>query len=673
MDNDELWRTFQASFLMKLNSADFAQTFEARRNTLTSTTSPLPPGRGRPPAGRGRTFQRRRSKTGEELREQVDKAAMPTPLTGEGEGFFMTQFRDASPSPTKLPLSTSSLPPPSEDDLLALTKKSNLLRNRMDTALHQASAELRKPIPGKYQDLKSLMDKLTHSPEERASFYQHISSLLVRRSSSSAFNIIYQNRASCGDGTARREEVMKRRERTYEERDRKIKDAKEKVEGLIIKRKEGMEAKVKRRELMKERELERLERVERARMWCEIVKMGDWVKRMKPAFESLKASRVAQSKEARLANKIIGLWSAKKAPSKGKKYRECVKKLRGFIQSKTKQWKRAQKQRAVDIMVLFLQEHRRANLPTVVRHFIGGVKTWQRWYREYRRTTEGRIKGMLVLWEEVEARWLEKEERRLREEAREKRRMEEEFDLDKVLSSMGGRIQRGPKYARAKGEKRDDIAPLESLKPTRVPSPTGQLMFDPRKHRSSSPVFSSSMPPASLTSSPLALMGGGGKEDEQRVEEKTKRIEPRPPKNKRRKNGKGNNNNNNNKDKKDNNNSTMNSPNARARKAVPKTPHVQGPRSSTSASKGKGVSSSARSMNISQTSLIITMRLKKDLHQLRTNKPSMSVKRNLLRAKLMECRLKYKMGMKGYAEMMSEGIQGEVKRKEDFKVTARKV
>ncbi|GMH46613.1 hypothetical protein TrRE_jg8811, partial [Triparma retinervis] len=481
MDNDELWRTFQASFLVKLNSADFKQTFEARRNTLTSTTSPLASSKVTSSKGRaggrggkgevGRTFQRRRSKTGGELREQIEKAAMPSPVppTGEGnntrggerEGFFMTQGLDSSPSrtipsnsyttnattTTTAPTTTTAhLPPPTESDVLALTKKSNLLRNRVETAVQQASAELRKPVPQKYHALKSLMDKLTHSPEERASFYLHISDILRSRSSSSSFNVIASNRASCGDGSTTREEVERRRAKRFEDRDRKMEDARRRVEGINEERAKGVEAKAKRREAMRELEVLRAERTERAREWCKVVKMAEWAQRVKPLFSALKASRVAASKESQLANKIIGLWSAKKAPSKGKKYRECVKKLRGFIKSKTSQWKRAQKQRAVDLMVLFLQEHRRANLPIVVRHFIGGVKTWQRWYRSYRRATEGRIRGMLARWEEVEARWFEKEEARMREEAREKRRMDTEFDLDKVLSSMGGRIQRGPKY-----------------------------------------------------------------------------------------------------------------------------------------------------------------------------------------------------------------------------------
>ncbi|GMH55407.1 hypothetical protein TrRE_jg1807, partial [Triparma retinervis] len=57
------------------------------------------------------------------------------------------------------------------------------------------------------------------------------------------------------------------------------------------------------------------------------------------------------------------------------------------------------------------------------------------------------------------------------------------------------------------------------------------------------------------------------------------------------------------------------------------------------------------------------MRLQKDLLNLRSNRPSQAVKRTLLKQKLMECRLGYKMGMKGYAEIMSEGGKGEVDKK----------
>jgi len=99
MSDPDLWNDFQQSFLVKLNSADFKQTFENRQNTITSGSTPsltvttgflndyndpngnhiTGRGTGGTIGGVGRTFQRRRSKTGEELREQVDKAVIPSP------------------------------------------------------------------------------------------------------------------------------------------------------------------------------------------------------------------------------------------------------------------------------------------------------------------------------------------------------------------------------------------------------------------------------------------------------------------------------------------------------------------------------------------------------------------------------------------------------------------
>ena len=119
-----------------------------------------------------------------------------------------------------------------------------------------------------------------------------------------------------------------------------------------------------------------------------------------------------------LANKIIHLWKVKKAPVQGKKYRGAVLKLRNFIKSKTSQWKNAQKTRAVDMMVLFLQEHKRANLPIVVANFIHGVKVLQRWCRNYAEATHNRVKAMMMMWEDIETEWFAEEEVRLERAAR---------------------------------------------------------------------------------------------------------------------------------------------------------------------------------------------------------------------------------------------------------------
>ena len=156
----------------------------------------------------------------------------------------MTEYTKTSPStsPTQSPrnglassiIPLSSLPPPTESDILALTKKSNLLRNRVETVIHQASAELRKPIPGKYQALKTLMEKLEHSKEERKAFYRNIEAIMKRRNENCDFNVIKNNRQMVSDGSLTRDFVLKKREVMFKDREEKVREWMHEKEALRV-------------------------------------------------------------------------------------------------------------------------------------------------------------------------------------------------------------------------------------------------------------------------------------------------------------------------------------------------------------------------------------------------------------------------------------------------------
>ena len=102
--SEQIWEEFQASFLVKLYSADFHQTLDtALANTTNNATphhhfiSTITGGKPAQKLAGNQTFQRRRSKTGEELRDNIEKAVMPTPRNKQNKGdpptpgFFMTE------------------------------------------------------------------------------------------------------------------------------------------------------------------------------------------------------------------------------------------------------------------------------------------------------------------------------------------------------------------------------------------------------------------------------------------------------------------------------------------------------------------------------------------------------------------------------------------------------
>ena len=129
--------------------------------------------------------------------------------------------------------------------------------------------------------------------------------------------------------------------------------------------------------------------------WLVLVKLGAYLHKFTPKYQEKKDALKVNTREQQLAQRIIGMWQSKKAPEKGAQYRKCVKKLRGFIKNKTKQWKMMQNHRAVDTLKQFLEDHKRANLPIIVANFIHSVKVWQRWWRNFEITSNNRLKFML--------------------------------------------------------------------------------------------------------------------------------------------------------------------------------------------------------------------------------------------------------------------------------------
>ena len=435
--------------------------------------------------------------------------------------------------------------------MTAAKKKSNILRARIATVLKQASVEKNKPIPKQFVQLQIMLEKLQHSRKEQLVFFDKVEAILKARGEMHFINLIEMNRKRCKDGSYLKEQKEERRKHLAEDKDRRIGLAKVKLEMTARGKLEALARKMKKRESMRKDEKDKREKLARQSCWIVVLKLASHVAKVKPVYLKERGRLKLATKERVLANKIVNMWKVKKAPTKGKLYRECVKKLRSFIKNKTSQWKQAQKTRATDLLIVFLKEHRRANLPIVVANFIKNVKVWQRWWREYDQATKNRLKAMLMMWDEVEAEWFKEEEDRLHSEAEEKKRLEKEFDLDSVLGA--GDEAKLPAYAKGIGKLRGGAS-----SPTNTPGTS----------------------------------------------------RPKPPAKSRRRSA-----------------LTSSSPNASKRKQHSK-------------------------LNMAQASVIIDLRLQKDLQAMREKKPQGYVKRELLKQKLREIRRTFKMGLPGYLEMV---------------------
>ena len=174
--------------------------------------------------------------------------------------------------------------------------------------------------------------------------------------------------------------------------------------------------------------------------------------------------------------------------------------------------------------------------------------------------------------------------------------MEEDFDLDKLLAPGGGVGGMVPKYMRGK---RRGIGTIEQEK------------RDAEKREAHKPSSSSA-----TAKSPNVQRRGLKGEDGGGVK-KGDLTSPRAGGSSR---------------------ATMSSPRASA--------------ASLRAPGSKGAGGKKCKVNAAQTTLIIEMRLQKELQALRESKPSLHVKRELLRTKLRDIRLSYKVGLPSYIELM---------------------
>ena len=171
-------------------------------------------------------------------------------------------------------LSTASLPPPTPAAIITLDKKSNLLRNRVETAIHQASAELRKPVPRKYDDLRVRMEKLQSSLEEKESFKGYLKVLIMKRNEGRDMNVLKGNKDRVGDRKAMRDGAERELRERCRVRDERIQGAKERLAEEVRRRKEVVEGKIRRREEQRQREVERVELREREAGWLKAVALG---------------------------------------------------------------------------------------------------------------------------------------------------------------------------------------------------------------------------------------------------------------------------------------------------------------------------------------------------------------------------------------------------------------
>ena len=659
MESQARWEEFQAEFLVKLNSADFHRTLDAAlANTTNASTSHhlLKTITGGKPAQRlsgAATFQRRRSKTGEELRGQITKAVLETPRrVGHGgngadphtPGFFMTEGPDGPDDQTVPQHSPSASPPRSHQrkknylkdktvkayNLLPLSARPEefpqnvALRQSTATMIRVAGIEKFKPIPTQYSELRNLLGKLHHSREEQAIFFAEVDAIMKEKSSGFESDLIHVNKEKCSDGSLTREARMDRLKEICEARDERIVSARSKLIELTKARLSELSKKLEYRELKRINEQEARERFERQMCWIVMIKLAAHVNKLAPKFKEqrdgklsegqqkvsteapgdLQSSRLTRRLGRRstqvLANKIINMWKIKKAPVQGQKYRGAVVKLRQFIKSKTSQWKNAQKTRAVDIMVLFLQEHKRANLPIVVANFIHGVKVLQRWYRNYADATHDRVRAMLMMWDDIESEWFADEELRLSVEAEKKKKIEEDFDLDSIFGNKkkNSFAARSPSSVRSRrgAESPNSVSSQASGPPSAFGVPGGSR----RKHSSGLPSPNISNRKLKLNEAPMG--GGGGSYRSMGGGSRSMSPRARPP---------------------------------------PRSPRSGSHRNQSS------------KLNVAQTSLIIDMRLQKDLVKLRDRKPAGHVKRQLLKQKLREIRYRYKTGLPGYLEMLN--------------------
>ncbi|GMH68635.1 hypothetical protein TL16_g04979 [Triparma laevis f. inornata] len=646
--SQQIWEEFQSSFLAKLYSADFHHTLDEALANTTNNATPhhhlLKTVTGGKPAQQlagNKTFQRRRSKTREELRNMVDAAAVATPRHGGGDkgggdkgdpktpGFFMTEGPEgdgdgdgdgSSPhhspqhSPRRRVMSFEFLNDETVKNfnLLPLTavpeniKQNMALRQTTETQIRVAGVEKRKPIPVQYNRLRDLLDRLRSSHEEHHAFFAQVDQIVKNRSSQHLGDKVTVNREKCGDGSLTKEARLDRLAEIGVVREERLKNAKQKLGDLTKKRLEHLVVKLEFREMKRREEQAARERLERQMCWAVVLKLGHHANKSMPKFEKERKERTKNVKEKVLANKIISMWKFKKAPTEGQKYRKAVMKLRSFIKSKTSRWKNTQKTRAGDLIVLFLQEHRRANLPIVVANFIHGVKVWQRWWRNYEGASNNRIKALLIMWDEIESEWFSEEELRLTLEAEKKKEMEANFDLEKIFGdkekqkqNQGVYRQRSTRSPKPGGSPRVKVFGAGNNE-----SPTSEgpgSAFSPKLNRS---VSSPRKKKISNAASPSPNVGGASH----------RKLTPRA-----------------------NNNPSASSPRA----SKPLSPRRNTSRRTTN------------KLNTAQTSLIIDMRLQKDLKRLRSMKPTLLVKKVLLKQKLREIRYTYKVGLPGYLDMLN--------------------
>ncbi|GMH87956.1 hypothetical protein TrST_g12261 [Triparma strigata] len=631
--SQHIWEEFQSSFLAKLYSADFHHTLDEALANTTNNATPhhhllhtITGGKPAQQLAGNKTFQRRRSKMGEDLRHNVELAAMATPRHGDGggkgdpntPGFFMTEGPEGSSpqhSPEHSPRQIKTFDFLNDEtvknfNLLPLTavpeniKQNVALRQTTETQIRVAGVEKVKPIPIQYSRLTDLLNRLRSSHEEHEAFYAEVDQIIKDKSSQHIGDRIAVNREKCSDGSLTKEARSERLKEIGNLREERIRSAKQKLSELTKKRLGELELKLEFRETKRREEHAARERLERQMCWAVVLKLGHHANQTMPNFEKERDERNKNLKEKVLANKIINMWKIKKAPTEGKKYRAGILKLRNFIKSKTSQWKNTQKTRARDLLVLFLQEHKRANLPIVVANFIHGVKVWQRWWRNYETASNNRIKALLHMWEEIESEWFAEEEMRLTIEAEKKKEMEKNFDLEKIFGEKeqghGVYRQRGARSPKQKGPKVKTFGGLDSL--SSLNSPGSSSMASPGSTGGPGSAFS---PKGRSASSPR---------------KKKASANPSSP-----------------------------SPNVasgshrklRPSRAQPVSPKRSSRRRTTN------------KLNKAQTSIIIDMRLQKDPKRLRSRKPSLLVKRSLLRQKLREIRYSYKVGLPGYLDMLN--------------------
>ena len=374
---DLMWRTFQESFLAKLNSADYnrvlSQKLINQRTAGDMTSLQYNQGQGKKLNAttqrlfnesalhdnvlnfNNRTSNRKsKSNTYHSPSSPPPPPSPPSPTFGEGSAaidadpsFFMTaldknhehdesdideicysdsETHHAHKRKRKLFLTDfkPTIPESYED---AHNGKKSVLRQSIQTALNSTNREKNMPLPKQFYSLQTLLERLQGSREEQKIFFQQVEAIIRSKGTQHAVNLVKRNVEFCESDHYMMENKMRRLEERGEEKTDKIGAAKTRVNFLQEQKLNKITSKIKAREAVVLNKRNLIINEARKTDWLVLVKLAAQHSKSSVKFKEARKNAAGSEKEKLLAQKIIGMWTTKKAPEKGQLYRDCVKKV----------------------------------------------------------------------------------------------------------------------------------------------------------------------------------------------------------------------------------------------------------------------------------------------------------------------------------------------------------